>query len=169
MRLETILVAEVEGEPMESRETVEAVAGGLAGDRYCTGRGYYSPFDVCEVTLVQAEALEEIRETTGIDLTDGRHRRNLVVRGGDVGDLLECRFRLGAATFEGTRPRPPCRHVEDVAGEDGVADALGDGRGGVCARVVDPGELRVGDEVRGVEPTADFEGLVERIRDRAGR
>lgn len=169
MRLETILVAEVEGEPMESRETVEAVAGGLAGDRYCTGRGYYSPFDVCEVTLVQAEALEEIRETTGIDLTDGRHRRNLVVRGGDVGDLLECRFRLGAATFEGTRPRPPCRHVEEVAGEDGVADALGDGRGGVCARVVDPGELRVGDEVRDVESTADFEGLVERIRDRAGR
>ena len=169
MRLERILVAEAEGEPMESRETVEAVEGGLAGDRYCTGRGYYSPFDVCEVTFVQAEALAEIRETTGIDLTDGRHRRNLVVRGGDVHDLLECRFRLGAATFEGTRPRPPCRHVEDVAGEAGVADALGDGRGGICARVVGPGELRVGDEVRGVEPTADFDGLVERIRDRAGR
>ncbi|PSQ14939.1 MOSC domain-containing protein [Halobacteriales archaeon QS_7_69_60] len=169
MRLEKILVAEAEGEPMEPREAVEAVEGGLAGDRYCTGRGYYSPFDVCEVTFVQAEALAEIRETTGIDLTDGRHRRNLVVRGGDVHDLLECRFRLGAATFEGTRPRPPCQHVEDVAGEAGVADALGDGRGGICARVVDPGELRVGEEVRDVEPTADFEGLVERIRDRAGR
>ena len=169
MRLERILVAEAEGEPMEPREAVEAVEGGLAGDRYCTGRGYYSPFDVCEVTFVQAEALAEIRETTGIDLTDGRHRRNLVVRGGDVHDLLECRFRLGAATFEGTRPRPPCRHVEDVADEAGVADALGDGRGGICARVIDPGELRVGEEVRDVEPTADFEGLVERIRDRAGR
>ena len=169
MRLERILVAEAEGEPMEPREAVEAVEGGLAGDRYCTGRGYYSPFDVCEVTFVQAEALAEIRETTGIDLTDGRHRRNLVVRGGDVHDLLECRFRLGAATFEGTRPRPPCRHVEDVADEAGVADALGDGRGGICARVVDPGELRVGDEIGNVEPTADFEGLVERIRDRAGR
>ncbi|WP_254840864.1 MOSC domain-containing protein [Natronomonas marina] len=169
MRLEAIFVAEAGGEPMETRESVEAVHGGLAGDRYCTGRGYYSPFDVCETTFVQAEAIEEIRETTGIDLADGRHRRNLVVRGGDVHDLLNCRFELGAATFEGTRPRPPCRHVEEVAGEDGVARALGDGRGGICARVADPGELRVGDEVGDVEEMGNFEGLVASIRDRVGR
>ena len=169
MRVESIYVSEAAGEPMESREAVEAVQGGLRGDRYCTGRGYYSPFDVCEVTFVAAEALEEIRESTGIDLTDGRHRRNVVLRGGDVHDLLNCRFELGDATFEGTRPRPPCRHVEEVAGEEGLARALGDGRGGVCARVDDPGELRVGDEVGDVEEMGNFEGLVANIRDRVGR
>ena len=169
MRLEAIHVAEASGEPMESREAVRAVHGGLEGDRYCTGRGYYSPFDVCETTLVQAGALEEIREATGIDLTGGRHRRNLVVRGGDVHDLLECRFSLGGATLEGTRPRPPCSHVEEVAGEEGVARALGDGRGGVCARVVSAGEIRIGDGVEDIEPLDDFEGLVANIRDRAGR
>ena len=169
MHVEAIFVSEAAGEPMEFRETVEAVQGGLRGDRYCTGRGYYSPFDVCETTLVQAEALEEIHAETGIDLTDGRHRRNLVVRGGDVHGLLECRFSLGGATFEGTRPRPPCRHVEELAGEDGVARALGDGRGGICARVAAPGELRVGDEVGDVEEMGDFEGLVASIRDRVDR
>ena len=169
MHVEAIYVSEAAGEPMESREAVEAVQGGLRGDRYCTGRGYYSPFDVCEVTFVAAEAIEEIRESTGIDLTDGRHRRNVALRGGDVHDLLDCRFELGEATFEGTRPRPPCRHVEEVAGEAGVARALGDGRGGVCARVDGPGELRVGDEVGDVKEMGNFEGLVANIRDRVGR
>ena len=169
MRLEDIFVSEAAGEPMERCEAVQAVHGGLEGDRYCTGRGYYSPFDVCEVTLVQAEALAEIRETAGIDLTDGRHRRNLVVRGGDVHDLLNCRFELGEATLEGTRPRPPCRHVEEVAGEDGVMRALGDGRGGVCARVADPGTLRVGDEVGDVDEMGNFETLVANVRERVGR
>jgi MOSC domain-containing protein YiiM len=169
MRLETIFVAEAAGEPMERVETVEAVHGGLEGDRYCTGRGYYSPFDVCEVTLVQAEALEEIRETTGIDLSDGRHRRNLVVRGGDIHDLLGSRFELGGATLEGTRPRPPCRHVEEVAGEDGVMRALKEGRGGICARVAEPGSIAVGDEVGGREEMGNFEGLVANVRERVGK
>lgn len=57
IRLEGIYVSEAAGEPMERREAVEAVHGGVAGDRYCTGRGDDSPFDVCEVTLVAAEVL----------------------------------------------------------------------------------------------------------------
>lgn len=169
MRLESIFVAEAAGEPMEPRDAIDAVHGGLDGDRYCTGRGYYSPFDVCEVTLVQAEAIEDIREATGIDLTDGRHRRNLVVRGGDVHDLLDCRFELGGATLEGTRPRPPCRHVEDVAGEEGVMRALKEGRGGICARVAEPGRIEVGDRVEVVEELGNFESLVANVRERVGK
>jgi MOSC domain-containing protein YiiM len=169
MRLEAIFVSEAAGEPMESHETVEAIHGGLEGDRYCTGRGYYSPFDVCEVTLIRAEDLEAIRETMGIDLTDGSHRRNLVVRGGDVHELLNRRFSLGEATLEGTRRRPPCRHVEEVAGEDGVTRALGEGRGGICARVADPGTISVGDEIDDVEELGDFEGLIANVRERVGK
>jgi hypothetical protein len=169
MRVEDIFIAEAAGEPMQRRESVEAVDGGLADDRYCTGRGYYTPFDVCEVTFVQAEAIDAIHEETTIDISDGGHRRNVVVRGGDVHDLLDTRFTLGSATFEGTRPRPPCRHVEQVAGEDGLMRALSDGRGGICARVAEPGTVSVGDEVGGIEEMGNFEGLVANIRERVGR
>ncbi|MCY4729224.1 MOSC domain-containing protein [Natronomonas gomsonensis] len=169
MRLEDIYVTEAGGEPMQSRQRIDAVAGGLDNDRYCTGRGHYSPFDVCEVTFVQAEALEEIERTTGIDLSDGQHRRNLVVRGGDVHDLLNSRFRLGEATFEGTRPRPPCRYIEQLNDEDGLMRALGEGRGGICARVDEPGEIAVGDKIEGIEEMGNFEGMVASIRDRVGR
>jgi MOSC domain-containing protein YiiM len=152
---------------MVARESVRCLAGrGVEGDRYCTGRGYYAPFDVCQVTFVASEALEAIREKHGIDLTDGRHRRNVELRGVDVHDLVGQRFRVGEATFEGTRPRPPCAHVEAVADEAGVARALGEGRGGVCADVLDGGTLAVGDEVEVLGPVFDGEGLAAAIRER---
>lgn len=149
--VEAVFTAPADGEPMESRDTVDAVEGGLRGDRYLLGTGHYVPYDVCQVTLVAGEALDEIREAHGIDLTDGRHRRNIVTRGVDVRSLLETTFRVGDATLRGTRPRPPCAHVERVAGEKGVARALKEGRGGICADVVDEGTIRVGDDIALVE------------------
>jgi len=136
---------------------------------YRTGRGYYSGFDECAVTFIEREAIETMRAEFDIDLTDGRHRRNVVTSGVDVHDLLGHRFRVGTATFEGTRPRPPCAHVERLAGEEGVARALRDQRGGICAGVVDPGPVAVGDGIETCNSTEpDFEGLVDDIRSRRG-
>jgi MOSC domain-containing protein YiiM len=169
-RIEAIFVAEADGEPMERLDTVEAVEGGLAGDRYLTGTGHYVPHDVCEVTLVAGEAIDEIRAEHGIDLTDGRHRRNLVTRGVDVHELLGATVRVGDAVVRGTRPRPPCAHVERVAGERGVARALKQGRGGVCADVVRPGRIRVDDAVEVIEPDARTAGrrIADRLRGAIG-
>lgn len=154
------------GEPMETRESVTAVAdGGLRGDRYFTGEGYYSPYDVCQVTFVDSGALAEIDEQYGIDLTDGQHRRNIVVDA-DVVDLLQARFRVGGAVFEGTRRRPPCAHVEQVASEAGVAEALGNERGGICADVVEGGDVAVGDELVVEERYDEPEKLAAAIRER---
>ena len=53
---------------MESRERVDCEPGGIVGDRYFTGEGHYAPYDTCEVTFLASEAVETIREETGIDL-----------------------------------------------------------------------------------------------------
>lgn len=169
-RVEAVWTSPEEGAPMESRESVEAVEGGLRGDRYLLGTGYYSPYDVCQVTFVSAAAIREIREETGIDLSDGRHRRNIVVSVSDLRGLLETTFRVGEAQFRGTRPRPPCAHVERVADEEGVARALGDGRGGICADVVTPGTVRTGDELEVVEsdPRTEGRSIIDRLRGEDG-
>ncbi|RXK46731.1 MOSC domain-containing protein [Halorientalis pallida] len=165
--VERIWVTDEGSAPVAAVEEIRAVRGGLDGDRYQRGTGYYSGFDECEVTLIEAEAIERIREREGIDLTDGRHRRNVVTRGVDVHELLDTRFTVGEATFEGTRPRPPCAHVEQVAREEGVAKSLGNDRGGICARVIDGGEFVVGDEIEMGESVApDPDGLADAIRDR---
>jgi len=166
--VEQLWTAPESGAPMEPRERVTAVAnGGLRGDRYCAGRGYYSPYDVCQVTLVDSAALAAVDREFGIDLSDGRHRRNVVLDA-DVHDLLGARFRLGEAVFEGTRPRPPCAHVEEVADEPGLARALGEERGGVCADVVAGGAVAVGDDLEILERLDDFDGLADAIRERYG-
>jgi len=154
--------------PMDSVPSVRAVADrGLDGDRYFRGTGYYSGFDECEVTLIEGEALETIDGEAGIDLRDGRHRRNVVTRGVDVHELLGMRFTIGEAVLEGTRPRPPCAHVEQVAAEAGVAKSLRQDRGGICAHVVETGEIAVGDEIVEVESVeADADALADAIRER---
>ncbi|WP_136589131.1 MOSC domain-containing protein [Salinigranum halophilum] len=150
-RVEALFTAPADGEPMRAHETVDVVDGGIRGDRYLLGTGHYAPFDVCEVTFVASEGLEFVRDEYDIDLSDGRHRRNVVTRDVDLRALLETTFRVGDAVFRGTRPRPPCAHVERVAGEEGVARALKEGRGGICADVIDPGSVTVGDDVAVVE------------------
>ena len=170
-RVDQLFSTPESGEPMEPRQSVEAVDGGFVGDRYFRGTGYYSPYDVCEVTLLEAEAIETISEAFGIDLSDGRHRRNIVTRGCNLHELLETTVRIGGAELRGTRPRPPCGHLQEIAGEEGVASALGEGRGGICARVVSPGSIAIGDEIVVVEsdPRTVGETIAERLAKRDDR
>ena len=146
--VEGIYVAHGAGEPMERVGEVAAIEGyGLAGDRYCLGTGHWSRFGRrCQVTLIAAEDLEVIEKETAICVRDGEHRRNVVLRGVKFGDLrLFRRFRIGGATLEYVGPRSVCRYIERLT-EPGMTRAL-KGRGGICARVVEGGPVRVHDNV----------------------
>jgi len=166
--VDQLFVAPESGEPMGQQASVELVEGGIVGDRYLRGTGYYSPYDVCEVTLIEREAIDRVDREFGIDLRDGRHRRNIVTRGVDVHELLETSFRIGDAELRGTRPRPPCAHLEDVAGEAGVASALVDGRGGICARVLSAGTVAVDDaiEITEADPRSVGAAIADRLAER---
>ncbi|WP_143529263.1 MOSC domain-containing protein [Rubrobacter xylanophilus] len=145
--VEEIYVTSEGSAPMRRVSEVETVAGcGIRGDRYCEGTGYWTSYgDVCEVTLISAEDLDHIEDEFGISVKNGEHRRNLVVRGLDLSSLRGRRFRVGEAVLEYDRPRPPCRHVQDLS-EPGMTRAL-KGRGGICARVVEAGRIRAGDRI----------------------
>src|ERR687886_63365 len=110
--VEEIYIARKGSVKMEKVEEIRALAGcGLEGDRYCEGTGYWTPYgDVCEVTLISAEDLDEIERELGLHVKNGEHRRNIIVRGMDLSELRGNRFRIGDAVFEYDRPRPPCRH-----------------------------------------------------------
>jgi len=81
----------------------------------------------------------------------------------DVVDLLDTRVAVGEAVFEGTRPRPPCAHVEAVASEDGLAAALSAERGGICADVLAGDTVAVDDDLRVVERLDDHDGSAARL------
>jgi MOSC domain-containing protein YiiM len=145
--VEEIYIAPEGSAAMERVEEVRTLEGcGIEGDRYCEGTGYYTPYgDVCEVTLIAAEDLDYIQTELGIRVKNGEHRRNIITRGIDLDSLRRRRFRVGEAVLQYDRPRPPCRHVQDLS-EPGMTRALRR-RGGICARVVEAGRIRARDAI----------------------
>ena len=133
---------------MKGVEVATALKGcGFEGDRYCAGTGHWSRFGrICEVTFIAAEDLDDIERETGAGVKNGEHRRNVVTTRISLKALRRGeRFRVGEVVFEYRGPRSVCRYIEGLT-EPGMTQAL-KGRGGICARVVENGTVRMGDEV----------------------
>ena len=140
------LAAEAEG-PMRAVSAAKAVEGrGLRGDRYERGVGTFSNprGHGYDLTLVEAEALEEL-SAKGVELAPIEARRNLVVRGIALDDLIGQRFRVGEVECLGQRRCEPCSHLERLT-RPGVLRGLVH-RGGLRADVLSSGGIRVGDRV----------------------
>lgn len=146
-RVEEIYIAPEGSVQMQRVESAGAITGcGLDGDRYCEGTGYWTPMgDVCEVTLIDSEDLDYIQNELGLEVKNGEHRRNIVTCGIDLDALRGKRFRVGEVILRYDRPRPPCKHIQDLT-QPGMTRALV-GRGGHCANVVRAGTIRPGDAV----------------------
>ena len=149
--VEAIFIAGEGGAPMQRVDEVRALADrGLEGDRYLERTGYWTGVDECQVTLIQAEALDEIEANRHVSVANGEHRRNIVTRGVDLRSLAGRRFRIGGALFEYDRPRPPCRYIESIT-EPGMTRALAARRGGICVRVLETGTITAGDTIEILE------------------
>lgn len=140
-RLEWIGVRPARDVLMRELEAVEAIAGaGLAGDRYKGGSGKRS------VTLLQAEHLPVIAALAGkADIPPLQLRRNLLVSGIPLIALKGRRFMIGDVMLEGTGPCDPCSRMEDTLGQGGYNAMRG--MGGLCARILGSGTLRIGQSV----------------------
>lgn len=113
---------------------------GLVGDRYAGRSGRR------EVTLIGAADLAAIAEHLGLDrIEPARLRRNLVTHGINLLALKGRSVRLGTATLEITGPCDPCSRMEEEFGTGGYNAVRS--HGGVTARVVVSGIVRVGDPV----------------------
>ena len=150
--VEEIYITDRGSAPMVSVAEVEAVAGGgLEGDRYHLGTGYWTGYDQCPVTMIAVEDIEEIAASTGLSVTHGEHRRNIITRGVSLLDLAGTRFRIGDAVFEYDQPRPPSRYIQSIT-EPGMTKALGRNRGGICVKVIQSGTIRPGDRISVTPP-----------------
>jgi MOSC domain-containing protein YiiM len=129
-------------EPLVPVKSATAEPGtGLVGDRYTSRRD-----GPRQVTLVQAEHLAAIASYLGRDSVDPADlRRNVVTRGVNLLALRHKRFQLGTATLEYTGECHPCSRMEETLGTGGYNAVRG--HGGITARVLAAGEVRLGDEL----------------------
>ncbi|HEY3207429.1 MAG TPA: NUDIX domain-containing protein [Gaiellaceae bacterium] len=167
--VEAIHLAAAAGEPVREVELVRANAGvGLEGDRYALGRGHYSP-DLRvsrDLTLIEAEVIEDLARDHGIQLAPGETRRNLTTRGIRLNDLVGRRFWVGEVLCEGTRLCEPCRYLTELTSKPLLRALVH--RGGLRADIVRGGRIRRGDRLRiGAEVGQAEETNKERRGERA--
>ncbi len=148
-RVEAIIVRGAPRDPARTVSATQALAGiGLADDRL--GKKGESELSTRQVTLVQAEHLPVIAQLTELDgvaaVDPVRLRRNLVVSGINLLALRNARVQVGDAVLEIVGPCAPCSRMETEVGPGAYAAMRG--HGGMTARVITTGAIRVGDVVR---------------------
>jgi MOSC domain-containing protein YiiM len=145
-RVEWIGLNPARRQPMVCVETVLARPGtGLDGDHHAkSGRS------MRQVTLIQFEHLSVIASLVGHgEVRPELLRRNVAVRGINLIALKNRRFRIGQSVLEGTGPCDPCSRMEEALGPGGLNTMRG--HGGITARVLVEGPIRLGDVVEMIE------------------
>ncbi|MCH2180614.1 MAG: MOSC domain-containing protein [Mariniblastus sp.] len=100
-----------------------------------------------QVTLLQYEHLAVVAKLVEQEKIDPADlRRNIVVSGINLLALKNQEFRIGEALLLGTGNCPPCSRMEENLGPGGYNAMRG--HGGITARVIEPGQISVGSEVR---------------------
>lgn len=126
--------------PMDPAESVELEAGrGIRGNANQGGRR--------QVTLIEEEVFEALREELGEAVEPVMRRANVMVRGVRLARTRDRILRLGPVRIEIRGETRPCNLMDETL--PGLQDALDpDWRGGVYGQVLSDGTVRVGDEVR---------------------
>lgn len=137
------------------RQPLQAVPEAtLETDRHLLGdHARPKPGGKRQVTLVQHEHLAAVAGFLGLTepVEPGRLRRNLVVSGLNLLALKNRRIRIGEeAILDITGECHPCSRMEEELGPGGYNAMRG--HGGLTARIVQGGRIRVGDAVY-LEPT----------------
>ncbi len=126
----SIHLAAEKGAAMEPQKSARLVAdAGIVGDRKQN----------C-ITLIEEEAV------SAAGLEPGQTRRAIAVKGVALNSLVGQRFLLGNVPCEGIELCHPCSYLEGLLERPGLTKELAN-RGGIRARVLQDGEIRVGDAI----------------------
>lgn len=121
-------------------ESIECVAGrGIRDDRFFDYRDDYKG----QITFFAREVFDELSRVFGLTKSPGVLRRNVIVSGVDLMELIGVDFELQGVQFCGTAHCAPCYWM-DTAFAPGTEKFLS-GRGGLRARILTDGRLNVGE------------------------
>ncbi len=120
-------------------DAVDCVAGqGIPGDRYFGFKEDYK----AQITFFDQAVHEKVKKQFGVSPEPHAYRRNVLIAGIELNDLIGQRFAIGEIHFAGVEECSPCYWM-DQAVAPGTEEFL-KGRGGLRARILESGTLRTG-------------------------
>ena len=131
--------------PMVTANSAVMIMGrGIKGDHYDTRQN-----GARQVTLIAFEDIAAIASFLGKEgITPDLLRRNFVTQGINLVALKSRRFRIGPTLLEWSGECAPCSRMETNLGPGGFNAVRG--HGGITARVIEGGEVQLGDAVERV-------------------
>jgi MOSC domain-containing protein YiiM len=151
-KLDAIYITAAKGEAMQSMAQVRAVRGrGLEGDRYYLD-SQVPPEDKKagqQITLIEIEAVDALANEQGIAISPVDIRRNLVMRGVALNELVDKKFRVGEVVMRGIRLCEPCQYLAKRTQPQVLPGLLH--RGGLRAEILNDGVIRVGDALEVIQ------------------
>jgi MOSC domain-containing protein YiiM len=104
-----------------------------------------------QVTIISEEYIQQIGHYLGGKaIHPALLRRNLVVKNINLTALRYQTFQIGGAIFEAGALCHPCSRMEHALGKGGVAAMMG--HGGLCCKIIQSGEIKLGDSVVLLKP-----------------
>jgi len=125
--------------PLFEVDEIECVAGhGVRGDRFFDFKEDYK----AQITFFSSEVMEQVCQLLGLSAVPaGATRRNVITSGIDLNQLVGKRFTVQGVEFEGVCECKPCYWMDQAIAPG--AEAALQGRGGLCAKILSDGKLRV--------------------------
>ena len=125
--------------PLQEVGEIECIAGhGVRGDRFFDYKEDYKG----QITFFSGEVFEDVCHALGIHgKAPGSTRRNVITRGVHLNDLIGKSFSVQGIDFEGVVECKPCYWMDLAIGAG--AEAALQGRGGLRARILTSGFLRI--------------------------
>jgi MOSC domain-containing protein YiiM len=144
--VEAIFIATRHEELPGAVQEAEAVpTAGLRGDRHFDGERPPDAEPGRDLTLIEAEAIEDLEAEHSVSIQPQEARRNVLTRDIDLNALVGRRFHVGEVECVGQELCEPCAHLQRLT-KPGVLRGLVH-RGGLRADILTGGTIRVGDRV----------------------
>lgn len=116
--IDSIFLASNHGDRQRSVSAGRLTVGvGLEGDRYAGANEGV-------VSLIEAEAIAQFNNQTGLSITGAESGRNIVTRGIRLNDLVGKQFRLGDVLLEGFELCEPCATLGARLATDSVVASV---------------------------------------------
>ena len=126
----------------KSCEKIKLVAGrGIEGDRFFD----HKPDFKGQITFFSEEVARQLEEELGLPGVDrSAFRRNALVSGIDLNELVGRKFSIDNIVFSGSEECAPCYWMDEAIGP-GAHEWL-KGRGGLRCRILTGGQLSMGEK-----------------------
>ena len=144
-----IFIGDKPGQKLDAVKSARAIPGkGLQGDRYFDKNGTFSKknTDDRELTLIESESIEALARDYQVEIHPSDARRNVLTRGIALNHLVGREFQIGDVKIHGMCLCEPCGHLEKLTNSKVRAGLVH--RGGLRAKILTEGDIRVGDEIR---------------------